>query len=133
MPDTFSDEQRSKIMRAVKSKGNASTEIKLIQLFRKNKIAGWRRNVNLPGRPDFVFPAQKVVVFADGCFWHGHKCRNLKPADNAKYWKAKIERNKKRDAQVTRTLKREGWTVARIWECEIKKGKVGKLLRYLSR
>ncbi|AFN74176.1 DNA mismatch endonuclease Vsr [Melioribacter roseus P3M-2] len=110
-------------MRSVKSKGNKSTEQKLIEIFKKNKLKGWRRNYPLYGKPDIVFPRLRVVVFADGCFWHGHNCRNTKPSDNAEYWKKKIERNKKRDRLVTKTLRSKGWKVVRLWECEINKNK----------
>jgi DNA mismatch endonuclease (patch repair protein) len=126
MADTFSDRERSQIMRAVKSKGNKSTEARLIRLFKEHGITGWRRNANLPGHPDFVFPKAKVAVFADGCFWHGHGCRNVTPADHAEYWRKKIERNMARDKRVTRELKQQGWIVIRIWECEIKRGEMRK-------
>lgn len=86
MADTFTKEQRSQIMRQVKSNRNKSTELKLIQFFKDNSIKGWRRSYNLFGRPDFVFPLAKKVVFVDGCFWHGHNCRNTKPKDNKEYW-----------------------------------------------
>lgn len=124
MADTFTKEKRSQIMRAVKSQGNKSTEIKLIYLFKKHRITGWRRNYKLFGNPDFVFAKNKIVVFADGCFWHGHSCRKIKPVDNRHYWTNKIRRNKKRDANVNSILKAEGWHVFRIWECQIKKEKL---------
>jgi DNA mismatch endonuclease (patch repair protein) len=127
MTDVFSKQKRSEVMRSVKSKGNKSTEEKLIQLFRINKISGWRRNYKVFGHPDFVFPGKKIAVFADGCFWHGHKCRNVTPADNAEYWLNKIQRNIQRDKSVTQALKKEGWSVVRIWECEIKRGDIKKL------
>lgn len=126
MADTFSQQERSRIMRAVKSTGNKSTEVKLIQLFKQHHIKGWRRNYKLPGKPDFVFPKQRLAVFADGCFWHGHECRNTKPVDNASYWQTKIERNKKRDKEITQILINRNWHVIRIWECEIKQGNMQK-------
>lgn len=126
MADTFTKEKRSQIMRAVKSKGNRSTEIKLIYLFRKYRITGWRRNYKLFGNPDFVFPKNKVVVFADGCFWHGHSCRKIKPVDNRQYWTSKIRKNKTRDSKVNSILSADGWIVFRIWECQIKKEKLSK-------
>lgn len=127
MTDIFSKKQRSEIMKAVKSKGNRSTEIKLIKMFKTHRITGWRRNYKLSGRPDFVFPKKRAALFADGCFWHGHHCRNVTPADNAEYWRNKIARNKKRDKATANALSKKGWKVIRIWECEIKKGKVQKL------
>ena len=127
MTDTFSTKQRSEIMKAVKSKGNKSTEIKLIEIFRRHHVIGWRRNSNLAGHPDFIFPKNRIAVFADGCFWHGHNCRNVTPSENAEYWQNKIKRNKARDKAITKELTVKGWKVVRIWECEIKKGKVLKL------
>ena len=126
--DFVSKDKRSKIMRAIRSKGNETTEIALIRLFRENKIVGWRRNFKLQGKPDFVFPNSDLVVFVDGCFWHGHTC--LKPRDSLKkgFWKEKIERNKERDKLVNKELRKDGWKIIRIWECEIEKNKYSKKL-----
>ena len=121
MADVFSKSKRSEVMRAVKSRGNKSTELKLIEIFKNRKIVGWRRNYKLFGKPDFVFPKQRLAIFADGCFWHGHDCRNTKPADNESYWRQKIERNKARDRLVSKTLAEKGWRALRIWECQIAK------------
>lgn len=132
MTDFISKEKRSKIMRAIRSKGNETTEVALIKLFRKNKVVRWRRNYELPGKPDFVFPQNKLVVFVDGCFWHGHTC--LKPRDSLKkgFWKEKIERNIKRGKLVNKVLRKDGWKVIRIWECEIEKKKYGKKLNLIK-
>lgn len=127
MADIFTKRQRSEIMRAVKSRGNKSTEIKLVKIFKSHHVIGWRRNSSLAGHPDFIFPKNRIAVFADGCFWHGHNCRNVNPSDNAIYWKKKIARNKARDKAITRELTKKGWKVVRIWECEINKGKIRKL------
>lgn len=133
MADVFKPEIRSQIMRAVKSKRNKSTEEKLITILRKNKITGWRRNYSIYGKPDFVFLKEKIAIFADGCFWHGHNCRKLKPQSNKQYWDAKIERNKKRDKEVNKYLRKKGWEVIRIWECEIEKPKfINRLLKILT-
>lgn len=120
MADTVTKEKRSQIMRLVKSNRNRSTEIKLIKFFKTKTITGWRRNYKLFGKPDFVFPKLKYIIFVDGCFWHGHHCRNI-PKGNKIYWQGKIIRNKKRDKEVTKQLIKEGWRVTRIWECELKK------------
>lgn len=121
MADTFSTQERSQIMSKVKSKKNKSTELKLIAFFKSRKIIGWRRNSKLFGKPDFVFPALRVAIFVDGCFWHGHTCRNVTPASNKDYWTAKIDRNKKRDILVSETLTAKNWKVVRIWECALRK------------
>lgn len=131
MTDVFNSEKRSQVMSAVRSKGNKSTELALISIFRSLKISGWRRNVNLIGKPDFVFPKHKTIVFVDGCYWHGHTCRIRKPGHNNKYWKEKILHNKLRDGFVTKELRRNGWKVIRIWECEIKKRKYVRKLNHI--
>lgn len=121
MADVFDTEKRSDIMRRVKSSKNKSTELKLIEVFKELGITGWRRNYQVKGHPDFVFLPQRIAVFVDGCFWHGHNCRNTRPSDNQTYWQKKLDRNKKRDQEVTALFKSRGWTVLRIWECELKK------------
>ena len=132
MADVFSKEQRSQIMQKVKSCGNKSTEIKLIQVFAENGITGWRRNYQVKGHPDFVFPKRKIAVFVDGCFWHGHDCRNTRPSDNQEYWQKKRERNIQHDLEVTELFEKRGWTVIRIWECELKKKNADVLMNKLS-
>ncbi len=120
MADVFNKEKRSDIMKHVRSTGNKSTELKLIEVFHSLGIKGWRRNYSVIGHPDFVFPHRRVAVFVDGCFWHGHDCRNTRPSDNAEYWIAKRERNKRHDAEINARFESRGWTVLRIWECEFK-------------
>jgi len=119
--DVFDEKKRSEIMSKVHSKGNKSTELKLIQVFKGNGIIGWKRNYPVKGHPDFVFLDKKIAIFVDGCFWHGHDCRNTRPSDNADYWTKKRERNMKHDKEITELFERRGWTVIRIWECELKK------------
>lgn len=84
----------------------------------------YRKDVTkLPGRPDIVFRAARVIVFCDGDFWHGRnwEARKLKLGEghNAPYWLAKIERNMERDHARTATLEADGWTVLRFWETDI--------------
>lgn len=119
---TFGGLSRSTLMSRIRSKRNATTELRLIPLLRAARLRGWRRNFPLLGKPDFVFPKQKLAVFVDGCFWHGHGCgRNLKPKCNAALWRKKINGNQRRDRRVTRTLRTVGWRVIRIWECALAK------------
>lgn len=120
MADTFSKNKRSEIMRLVKSNKNKSTELKLILFFKLKGVKGWRRKYPLFGKPDFVFPKKRIAIFVDGCFWHGHDCRNTKPENNKEYWTQKINRNQKRDQLVNDYLNQKGWNVARIWECQLK-------------
>lgn len=110
---------RSELMSRIRGKGNASTEERLAMLLRAARLKGWRRHLDLPGRPDFAWRRERVAVFVDGCFWHGHTCGNLVPRTNAEKWAAKIGGNRRRDRRVTRQLRAMGWRVARIWECDL--------------
>lgn len=121
MADVFDKDKRSEIMKKVRSKNNKSTELKLIQIFKENNIHGWRRNYKVKGHPDFVFLDRRIAVFVDGCFWHGHNCRNTKPKDNQNYWNQKRERNIRHDKEISELFENRGWKVIRIWECELKK------------
>ena len=131
MADVFSKEKRSQVMSAISSKRNKTTELKLIEIFKKNGIVGWRRGYKVKGHPDFVFLEKKIAVFVDGCFWHGHDCRNTRPADNAEFWQKKRERNMAHDKEITELFESRGWTVIRIWECELKKDSDSNKLSYL--
>ncbi|MCM1040563.1 MAG: very short patch repair endonuclease, partial [Ruminococcus sp.] len=90
-------------------------------LFRDNGVTGWRRHYKVKGHPDFVFLDERIAVFVDGCFWHGHECRNIRPKDNEEYWNQKRQRNIRHDQEITELFQKRGWTVIRIWECELKK------------
>ena len=79
-----------------------------------------------------MFLDKKIAIFVDGCFWHGHDCRNTRPSDNAEYWRKKRERNIKHDKEVTALFEQRGWTVIRIWECELKKKKKQILFNKIS-
>ena len=132
MADVFDQKTRSAVMQKVKSSGNKNTELRLISFFREHHVTGWRRNYDVKGHPDYVFPKERIAIFVDGCFWHGHECRNITPSDNAEYWRQKRERNMKHDLEVTRMFTDRGWTVIRIWECELKKKNEIVLLEKLS-
>lgn len=132
MADVFDSTKRSDIMRCVRSKKNKSTELRLIEIFKQNEIKGWRRNYPVKGHPDFVFLEKKIAVFVDGCFWHGHDCRNTRPEDHKEYWQKKREQNAKHDQEVTAMFERRGWTVLRIWECELKRENEKKLTERCS-
>ena len=86
MTDIFTKQERSAIMKNVKSRGNKSTEQRLIEIFWQKKITGWRRSYPVYGKPDFVFREKKIALFADGCFWHGHYCRNIGTKNDSAMW-----------------------------------------------
>lgn len=132
MSDIFDKNKRSKIMSVIKSSKNVSTELKLISIFREYQIKGWLRKYKIKGKPDFVFKSKKIAIFVDGCFWHGHNCRNTKPKDNSDYWLLKIEKNQLRDIRITNYLINKHWKVIRIWECELQNKNRDKLLKKLT-
>jgi len=103
-------------MSRIRSSGNRETEMRMIALFRRHGITGWRRNWPLFGRPDFVFPQQRLALFVDGCFWHGCPKHYMKPANNKAFWRKKLEANRARDRLVNQVLRKKGWRVLRIWE-----------------
>lgn len=113
-------------MAAVRSRGNLTTELAVVKIFRKEQITGWRRHKIIIGvRPDFVFMDKKVAVFVHGCFWHGCNRHGGMPKSNTKFWRKKIGDNKFRDLAVVEKLKQLKWVTIVIWEHEIyKKSKV---------
>jgi DNA mismatch endonuclease (patch repair protein) len=116
-------------MSAVRSGGNKTTELVFVKLMRRHGITDWRRGMKLSGKPDFVFARLRVAVFVDGCFWHACPRHCRMPADNRAFWRAKLARNQARDRLVTRTLRRAGWRVLRIWEHELAGNFETRLLR----
>lgn len=92
-------------------------------------------NKNLPGKPDIVFSKYKKVIFVNGCFWHGHNncSRSKLPTTNKKFWKEKIERNKRNDKSNKIRLKKMGWDYLVIWQCEIAKSNNEKIANKISR
>ncbi len=128
--DTFTRAARSALMAKIKSTGCKSTEAALARLLRQCQLNGWRRGSSLAGRPDFVFRAQRLAVFVDGCFWHGCPRCYRRPGSRRAYWDAKVARNKLRDKTVNRLLRQKGWRVVRVWEHELKQaGKLAARLR----
>jgi DNA mismatch endonuclease (patch repair protein) len=115
MSDVFTKAQRSRVMARIRSRGNLATEMAVVKLFRRHAITGWRRHQNVFGKPDFLFRRNRLALFVDGCFWHGCPRCYRRPKTNRKYWHAKIVRNRERDREVSRELRRLGWRVVRIW------------------
>lgn len=130
--DVFTPAKRSAVMSGIRSRANASTELALARAMRASGVSGWRRHlsirVTLPTharripagsktvRPDFVFRRAKVVVFVDGCFWHGCPQHCSRPTTNSAWWSRKLRGNMTRDRLHTRLLTASGWKVLRLWE-----------------
>jgi DNA mismatch endonuclease (patch repair protein) len=110
---------RSRTMRAVKS-GDTAPERAVRRLAHRLGYRYRLHRSDLPGKPDLVFPSRRKVVLVHGCFWHQHTCRrgNRRPATNRTYWDQKLDRNKRRDRRVRSQLRRGGWDVLVVWECQ---------------
>lgn len=115
------DPERSRIMRAVKSRDTAP-EMTVRRLVYSMGYRYRLHRKDLPGKPDLAFKSRRKVIFIHGCFWHGHDCKRgaRVPKNNREYWETKIARNRERDRQHNEDLKREGWRVFVIWECQIR-------------
>ncbi len=133
MPDVFSRPKRSEIMSHVRGRGNKATELAMVALLRSHHITDWRRHASVFGNPDFVFPRHRLAVFVDGCFWHGCPVHATRPASNRAFWRRKLARNKARDRLVTRTLKRNGWLVLRVWQHELSRQNEQRLVGRIQR
>jgi DNA mismatch endonuclease, patch repair protein len=120
--DIFSTKKRSKIMASVQ--GTETKPEITVRKFLFSKGLRYRKNSKiLPGKPDIVLAKHKTVIFVNGCFWHGHKnCEaSTLPKSKVEYWSKKIGSNIERDKRNIRALKRMGWKVIVVWECQIKK------------
>lgn len=117
----MSQERRSENMRRIRSKGMAP-ELAVRSMVHRLGYRFRLHRRDLPGTPDLVFPKAKAVIFVHGCFWHQHsRCRDGRvPSSNKGYWLPKLETNVARDRRNRQRLRRRGWTVLIIWECEIK-------------
>jgi DNA mismatch endonuclease, patch repair protein len=118
--DSISREQRTANMAAIRST-NTKPEMLVRRFLHQNGLRYRLHAKGLPGRPDIVFPARRIVVFVHGCFWHGcPKCidgrRRVK--SNTAYWSQKVSLNRRRDRRNVKALRKLGWVTLTIWECE---------------
>ncbi|MGZ5026320.1 MAG: very short patch repair endonuclease [Methylobacter sp.] len=116
--DVLTPEQRSRCMSNIKGK-NTQPELQLRKALWAKGLR-YRVHAALIGRPDIVFPKQRLAIFVDGCFWHGCPIHGTKPVTHADFWENKIKGNLERDRRVTSQLTELGWIVIRIWAHEIK-------------
>jgi len=128
MVDVFSQKKRSEIMQKIGPK-HSEPERYVRSLVHRMGYRFRLHRKDLPGTPDMVFPKYRKVIFVHGCFWHGHKgCKKSKlPETNTAFWKEKISKNIKRDYSNYNDLKSLGWDYLVLWQCQIKKKKIGCL------
>lgn len=105
------------------------------ELFLRRRLhsLGYRYKIHdnqLPGRPDLVFPSRKAVIFVHGCFWHRHTCKSGRslPSVRQEFWLQKLDSNYRRDRVNNRNLRRSGWRVFTVWECELTESRIEELL-----
>ena len=119
--DTVDKNTRSRMMSRVRSKGNKSTERRLRAALIQAAISGWRLHPkHIEGKPDFFFPQDRLVVFVDGCFWHGCAVCGRQSKSRTEFWNKKREQNRARDDRVNEVLRNGGFNVLRVWEHELK-------------
>ena len=119
--DTLTIAERSRLMAKIKGK-NTRPEIAVRSLLHR---AGYRFRIHvasLPGKPDIVLPKYRTVLFVHGCFWHRHKgCKIASmPKSHRKFWAEKFLRNMANDKRHRRQLRRLGWKVVTVWECQLR-------------
>jgi DNA mismatch endonuclease (patch repair protein) len=118
--DTIDPTRRTENMSRIRSR-DTIPELKVRKTLTK---LGYRYRLHvakLPGKPDIVMARRKKAIFVHGCFWHQHeRCRYGRlPKSRLEYWGTKLARNRTRDEEIASALRRLGWSVLVIWECEI--------------
>lgn len=120
MADVHSQAIRSKNMRAIRNQDTA-IEQRIALILRDRGFSYRVQDKALPGRPDFVLPAEKAIIFVHGCFWHRHHCYLFKmPATRTEFWSGKINSNVERDRRYVEQLREGGWKVLIVWECALR-------------
>jgi len=133
MADVFDRATRSRNMAAIR--GQHTKPELLVRRYLHSRGLRYRlHGRGLPGRPDLVFRRLKTVVFIHGCFWHRHTgCHNaVLPKSNAAFWLAKLTGNQARDRRNAVRLRRAGWRVLTIWECELNETSLARLYRKIT-
>jgi len=132
--DQFDRVKRSEIMSKVHSY-NTTPEIIVRKLLHSMGYRFRLQKRDLPGKPDIVMLKHKTVIFVNGCFWHGcPSCKHasIRPKTNREYWNRKLNRTIKRDKENILELKKLGWRILVIWECETKRKEIDKLMEKIT-
>lgn len=119
MVDTLTPDQRSERMSRIRGR-DTKPEILVRRYLHSSGLRFRLHKAGLPGRPDIVLAKYRSIVLVHGCFWHAHACQKGRiPATRAEFWRAKFEQNKRRDERNVRALRKAGWQVFTVWECEL--------------
>jgi DNA mismatch endonuclease (patch repair protein) len=132
MADVHNTAQRRFNMQQIKGK-NTKPEM-LVRTFLH--AHGYRYRLHdkkLPGKPDLVLRKYGTVIFIHGCFWHGHTdCKYyVVPKTRTDWWLNKINGNIANDEKAMIALKKDGWKIITVWECDLKPARVEKTLNAL--
>ncbi|MFP5226241.1 MAG: very short patch repair endonuclease [Acidobacteriota bacterium] len=121
MTDVHTREQRSRNMAAIRSR-DTQPEVRVRRVLHAMGLRFRLHRRDLPGRPDIVLPKFRTAIFVHGCFWHCHRCKygSVIPATRAEFWAAKRGGNVARDRRNAAELRRLGWRVVVLWECEVR-------------
>lgn len=120
MADVVDSATRSRMMSGIRGR-NTKPEILIRSLMHRQGFRFRLHVLNLPGKPDIVFPRYRAVLFVHGCFWHGHDCPLFKwPGTRPEFWREKIGRNQANNYRASAALIASGWRVGVIWECAIR-------------
>lgn len=121
MVDRLSPAERSAQMSRIRG-SNTAIELTIRRALHSKGFRYRLGGAGLPGRPDLVLPKYRAVVLIHGCFWHGHTCKLFRyPATREEFWRKKIDDNRERDRRAVHSLLDQGWRVAILWECRIRK------------
>lgn len=120
MVDVVDKMTRSRMMAGIRGKNTHPERLIRSALH----IRGFRYRLHgktLSGKPDIVLRKYGAVIFVNGCFWHGHECKNFKwPKTHLLFWREKILSNARRDKNSRYRLQNDGWKVITVWECAIR-------------
>lgn len=133
MVDSMSSALRSQVMSRIRAK-DTRPEMIVRRMLHK---AGYRyrlHDASLPGKPDLVFAGRRKVIFVHGCFWHLHSCaRATIPKSRVEFWTKKLNANRERDNRNLVELRRQGWSVFTVWECQLSNPELlDQLIRFLG-
>lgn len=131
--DVLTPEQRRRCMAAV-SGSNTKPELSLRRALHALGFRYRLHDRSLPGRPDLALPGKHTVIFVHGCFWHRHTCKagRSRPATRASFWREKLSKNVERDRRNRAAIRRMGWNVIEVWECQLKGAAIKKSIKRVA-
>jgi DNA mismatch endonuclease (patch repair protein) len=132
--DIFSKEKRSEVMSRIKGQ-DTKLEVKVRSRLFRDGYRFRKNDKRYPGKPDILLPRYKTAIFINGCFWHNHANCNYAyiPKTRRKFWTEKFKKNKERDKKNLSLLKKMGWKVIIVWECQLQRNFLGRIDKIKSK